>query len=60
MPFIYFYTKFYGVSKILSDYDTRNAFRIEKYLSTNLKTRPDDVFDTFTIDLSGKTEELEC
>ena len=42
--------------KYLSDYDSRNAFDIEKYLSTKLKPKPDDVFDTYTIDLFGKTE----
>jgi len=42
--------------KYLSDYDPRNAFDIEKYLSTKFKPRPDDVFDTYTIDLSGKSE----
>jgi len=42
--------------KYLSDYDSRNAFDIEKYLSTKLKPKPDDVFDTYTIDFSGKTE----
>lgn len=40
--------------KYLSDYDSRNAFNIEKYLSTKLKPKPDDVFDTYTIDLSGE------
>lgn len=31
--------------KYLSDADPRNAFDIEKYLSTKLKPKPDDVFD---------------
>lgn len=42
--------------KYLSDYDSRSAFDIEKYLSTKLKPKPDDVFDTYTIDFSGTTE----
>jgi len=45
--------------KYLCDYDSRNAFNIEKYLSTKLKPKPDDVFDTYTIDLSGKKEAAE-
>jgi len=45
--------------KYLSDYDSRNAFDIEKYLSTKLKSMPDDVFDTYTIDLSGKADAAE-
>ena len=45
--------------KYLSDYDSRNAFDIEKYLSTKLKPKPDDVFDTYTIDLSGKSKAAE-
>ena len=40
--------------KYLSDYDPRNAFDIEKYLSTKLKTKPDDVFSTYSVDLSGE------
>ncbi|MCI1956343.1 MAG: type IV secretory system conjugative DNA transfer family protein [Oscillospiraceae bacterium] len=40
--------------KYLSDYNSRNAFNIEKFLSTKLKPRPDDVFSTYSVDLSGK------
>ena len=40
--------------KYLSDYDSRNAFDIEKYLSTGLKPKPDDVFNTYSVDLSGE------
>jgi type IV secretion system protein VirD4 len=39
--------------KYLSDYDHRNAFPIEKFLSTKLKPKPDDVFSTYFVDLSG-------
>ena len=39
--------------KYLSDYDPRNAFHIEKFLSTKLKPKPDDVFNTYSVDLSG-------
>lgn len=38
--------------KYLSDADPRNAFDIEKYLSTKLKPKPNDVFEVFDIDLS--------
>ena len=36
--------------KYLSDYDERNAFNIEQYLSTRLKIRSNDVYDTYVID----------
>ena len=45
--------------KYLSDYDPRNAFDIERYLSTKLKTKPDDVFSTYSVDLSGEPKAAE-
>lgn len=45
--------------KYLSDYDSRNAFDIEKYLSTTLKPKPDDVFSTYSVDLSGEPKAAE-
>ena len=45
--------------KYLSDYDPRNAFDIEKFLSTKLKLRPDEVCDVYEIDLSGEPEAAE-
>ena len=38
--------------KYLSDADDRNYFDIEKYLSTQLKTKPDDVYEVFEVDTS--------
>lgn len=38
--------------KYLSDADPRNNFDIEKYLSTQLRTKPDDVYDVFEVDAS--------
>lgn len=38
--------------KYLSDADDRNYFDIEKYLSTQLKTKPDDVYDVFEVNES--------
>ena len=38
--------------KYLSDADERNYFDIEKYLSTQLKTKPDDVYEVFEVDTS--------
>lgn len=35
--------------KYLSDYDPRNAFPIEKFLSTKLKPKPDEVFNAYEI-----------
>ena len=36
--------------KYLSDFDKRHTFDIEKYLSTKLKVRPDDVFEVYDVD----------
>ena len=33
--------------KYLSDYDKKNTFDIERYLSTNLKVKDDDVFEVY-------------
>ena len=35
--------------KYLSDYDTRNNFDIEKFLSTRLKTKANDTYDAYEI-----------
>ncbi len=36
--------------KYLSDYDKKNTFDIERYLSTNLKVKDDDVFEVYEDD----------
>ena len=36
--------------KYLSDADFRNAFDIEKFLSTRLKPKPDEVYEVFEVD----------
>ena len=33
--------------KYLSDYDKKNTFSIEKFLSTRLRVKPDTVFDLY-------------
>lgn len=38
--------------KYLSDADPKNNFDIEKYLSTQLRTKPDDVYEVFEVDAS--------
>ncbi len=38
--------------KYLSDADEKNYFDVEKYLSTQLKTKPDDVYEVFEVDAS--------
>jgi type IV secretion system protein VirD4 len=38
--------------KFLSDFDKRNTFDIEKYLSTKLKVKPNDVFEVYDINLA--------
>jgi len=40
--------------KYLSDASDRNYFDIAKYLSTQLRPKPDEVFDTYEIDLSDE------
>lgn len=37
--------------KMLSDYDKKNEFDIEKFVSTKLKTKPDEVYDVYEIDV---------
>lgn len=40
--------------KYLSDASDKNYFDIEKYLSTQLKTKPDDVYEVFEVDASDE------
>ena len=40
--------------KYLSDYDKKNTFDIEKYLSTNLILKPEDVSDVTSRQIVGK------
>lgn len=42
--------------KYLSDFDKRNTFNIEKYLSTKLKVKSSEVFDVYEIDLADESE----
>lgn len=42
--------------KYLSDADPRNAFNIEKYLSTRLKPKPDEIYEVYHMDLSAEHE----
>jgi type IV secretion system protein VirD4 len=45
--------------KYLSDFDKRNTFNIEKYLSTKLKPKPDEVYDVYEIDLADEIQTAE-
>jgi len=50
-----FYSKKYDLTKhprfkFLSDFDKRNSFNVEKFLSTKLKVRQDDMFEVFDFD----------
>jgi len=38
--------------KLLADSNKDNIFNVENHLSTNLKLKPDDVYDVIEIDLS--------
>ena len=39
--------------KLLADSSKKNLFDLENHLSTNLKLKPDDVYDVFEMDLSN-------
>ena len=43
--------------KLLSDFSDKNLFNVEKFLSTKLKLKPDDVYDVIEVDLSGETPD---
>lgn len=45
--------------KYLSDADPKNTFSIEKYLSTRLKPKPDEVYDVYDIALSDEPEAAQ-
>ena len=54
-----FYSRKYDVTKhpnyrYTSDYDKRNTFDIERFLSHHLKLRPDDKFQVQEVSLSGE------
>ena len=44
--------------RYLSDYDKRNEFSIEKFLSTKLKPAENEVYDTYEIDVGGQNEDI--
>jgi len=43
--------------KGLSDYDRRHRFNVERYLSTKLRAKPDDVFEVVELDFATKMEQ---
>ena len=45
--------------KYLSDANPQNAFNIEKYLSTRLKPKPDEIYEVYHMDLSVEPEAAE-
>jgi type IV secretion system protein VirD4 len=42
----------------LSDYDKRNRFNVERYLSTHLKVKPTDAFEVYDIELPDAPLEM--
>jgi len=40
--------------KLLADANERNIFDVDKFLSTKLKLKPDDVYDTYEIDMTNE------
>ncbi|KRG12669.1 conjugal transfer protein TraG [Lederbergia galactosidilytica] len=45
--------------KYLSDFDKRNTFNIEKYLSTRLKVKSNEVYDVYEIDLADENKTAD-
>ena len=45
--------------RYLSDADSKNNFDIEKFLSTRLKTKPNDTFDTYEITVTADSDKDE-
>jgi type IV secretion system protein VirD4 len=45
--------------KYLSDFDKRNTFNIEKYLSTRLKVKSKEVYDVYEIDLADENKTAD-
>lgn len=45
--------------KYLSDFDKRNIFNIEKYLSTKLKVKSKEVYNVYEIDLADESETAD-
>ena len=43
--------------KYLSDADPRNAFNIEKFLSTRLRLKQEEVYDCYEIDVTQEDAE---
>lgn len=40
-----------------SDFDEKNAFDIERFLSHRLKLKPEDAFEVYSVDLSGEAAD---
>ena len=45
--------------KYLSDYHPKNAFDIERFLSTKLKIKPDDVYEVYEVPVSDEEAAAE-
>ena len=45
--------------RYLSDYDERNAFHIERFLSTKLKIKPDDEYEVFAVPVTDTEAAAE-
>ena len=42
--------------RFLSDYDKRNEFDIERFLSTKLKPKPGEMYDVVEVQVEGEKE----
>ena len=49
----------YPLYRYTSDYDKRNAFDIERFLSNRLKLKPDERYQVKTVDLSDEIPAAE-
>ncbi len=43
--------------KYLADFNKKNTFDIERYLSTRLKVKPEDAFEVYDIDLPEEASD---
>ncbi len=45
--------------KFLADYDKKNAFDLERFLSTKLKPKPTEVYDVYEVDVSEDADPAD-
>jgi type IV secretion system protein VirD4 len=46
--------------RYLSDFNDKNRFDIEKYLSTQLKPKPDEKYDTYEVSVENDDDAVDA